>query len=119
MSISPQELINAIKAVHNGEIYIDRELILVTLKDYANNTKKDEIFLDPLSHKEEEVLELLCEGLSNREIAKVLRISEKTVKSHLTDIFSKLNVKSRLEAVIATNKLLRRSEGAINSVKIL
>lgn len=110
MSISPQELINAIKAVHNGGIYIDRELIFAALKDYASNSKKDEIFLDPLTHKEEEVLELLRKGLSNREIAKLLGISEKTVKSHLTDIFSKLNVKSRLEAVIVTNELLRKSD---------
>jgi DNA-binding NarL/FixJ family response regulator len=110
MSISPQELINAIKAVHNGGIYIDRELIFTALRDYTSNSKKDEIFLDPLTHKEEEVLELLRKGLSNREIAKLLGISEKTVKSHLTDIFSKLNVKSRLEAVIVTNELLRKSD---------
>jgi len=110
MSISPQELINAIKAVHNGGIYIDRELIFAALRDYTSNSKKDEIFLDPLTHKEEEVLELLRKGLSNREIAKLLGISEKTVKSHLTDIFSKLNVKSRLEAVIVTNELLRKSD---------
>ena len=57
-----------------------------------------------LAAKEEEVLGLLCQGLSNKEIAITLMISIATVKAHLNSIYRKLNAKSRLEAVIIANK---------------
>lgn len=59
---------------------------------------------EPLSVRELEVLTLLARGLSNKEIAGELEVSENTVKSHITHIFEKLNVSSRTEAVTAALK---------------
>ncbi|MEU7874471.1 response regulator transcription factor [Dactylosporangium sp. NPDC049140] len=53
-----------------------------------------------LTEREEDVMQLLCEGLSNAAIAHRLRLTEKTVKNHLNHVFAKLHVRSRTEAVI-------------------
>jgi DNA-binding NarL/FixJ family response regulator len=57
--------------------------------------------LDALTSREREILELLRQGFVNRAIGAELRISEKTVKNHINSIYSKLNVRSRLEAMAA------------------
>ena len=54
-----------------------------------------------LSHREQQVITLLCDGLSNREIAKKLGVTEGTVKVHLHAIYGKLGVRSRVELMIA------------------
>ena len=62
-----------------------------------------------LSSREEQVLQLLANGLSNRELASVMKLSEHTVKNHLFRIFDKLGVSNRLEAVLyAMNQRERR-----------
>jgi DNA-binding NarL/FixJ family response regulator len=53
-----------------------------------------------LSKREEQVLHLLADGLSNRELAHALKLSEHTVKNHLFRIFDKLGVSNRMEAVL-------------------
>jgi LuxR family maltose regulon positive regulatory protein len=58
-----------------------------------------EAFLDPLTGRELEVLQLLAEGLSNREIAGRLVVAPSTVKQHLKNIYAKLDVHSRTQAV--------------------
>jgi len=58
-----------------------------------------------LSAREMEVLRQLCRGLTNREIAKRLFISEGTIKGHLNRIFRKLEVRNRTEAVVKTREL--------------
>jgi DNA-binding NarL/FixJ family response regulator len=54
-----------------------------------------------LTHREREIVALVCEGLSNLELAERLRISEATVRHHLTSIFTKLEVRARVALVIA------------------
>jgi LuxR family maltose regulon positive regulatory protein len=54
---------------------------------------------DPLSAREREVLQLIAQGRSNREIAEVLFVTEHTVKYHVTSLFTRLDVTSRAEAV--------------------
>jgi len=101
MNISPEELVEAIKTVYKGESYISKEITLEIFEDFANlNDSEKTKLVEPLTKKEEEILHFLKRGLSNKEIANILGISEKTVKSHLTNIYSKLNVSSRLEAVL-------------------
>ena len=55
---------------------------------------------ETLTYREVEVLQMICKGLSNQEIAQTLFLSEKTVKNHLTNIFRKINVTDRTQAVL-------------------
>lgn len=110
--ITSRELIDAVKAVYHGDTYIDKEIAKLVFKDYTLGKKIKEIKekgdrIVLLAFKEKEVLKLLCQGLSNKEIANTLIISIATVKAHLNSIYRKLNVKSRLEAVIIANEKKR------------
>jgi DNA-binding NarL/FixJ family response regulator len=97
------DLIKAVKAVHNGELWVQRKLMAsfldgeraIAFKKKAPADEKD----DELTDREQEVLNCLIKGCTNKEIAKALFISEKTVKNHLSSIFKKLNVNGRLQAV--------------------
>lgn len=55
--------------------------------------------IDPLSEREQEVLRLIAEGQSNQQIAQTLVVAESTIKTHLNNIYAKLNVNSRLQAL--------------------
>lgn len=61
--------------------------------------KKDKQKLPSLSDREWEVLQLLCEGMSNKEMAQKLFLSENTIKTHLSNLYLKLNVERRTQAV--------------------
>ncbi|HDZ25892.1 hypothetical protein LCGC14_0841560 [marine sediment metagenome] len=98
------DLIKAIQAVHQGELWVERKLmarffeggIIADPKgeDQSGKTKEG------LTPREQEVLCLLTKGSTNKELAKDLFISEKTVKSHLNSIFRKLKVSRRLQAIL-------------------
>jgi two-component system NarL family response regulator len=95
-----EELVEVIRRVHRGETCIPAALVE---KLAAGLTS------EPLTGREFEVLTLLARGLSNKEIAARLSVSEPTIKTHLRGIFSKLDVFSRTEAVaVATRKGLVR-----------
>jgi DNA-binding NarL/FixJ family response regulator len=109
---STSDLVKAIKAVHKGELWVDRKLF--TLFFERENLSKNE-HQQPsdraagrLTSKEEQVLYYLTKDYTNKEIAHELSISERTVKSHLNNIFKKLAVTSRLKAILyAMNRGLR------------
>ncbi|MGL4618017.1 MAG: response regulator [Chroococcidiopsis sp.] len=87
----PEELIAAIRIVHNGQKYIPP----------AVGAKLAERMVSPqLSDRELEVLRLMAKGKSNHEISEELYIAERTVKFHINNIFSKLGVGDRTQAVI-------------------
>jgi DNA-binding NarL/FixJ family response regulator len=96
--ISPPELLRAIKTVAAGESYIDPRIGGSLLRMRALNGGRR----DPtaLSTREEIVLRLIAEGLANKEIGRRLHLSEKTVKRHVTRIFSKLNISARSQAAV-------------------
>lgn len=102
-------LIKAIKVVHNDELWIERKLIskFVNGDNKADLGRKDrqENPKAPFTPREQDVLSLLIKGLTNKEIANDLFISEKTVKSHLNRIFKKLNVSRRLQAILRAIRL--------------
>jgi DNA-binding NarL/FixJ family response regulator len=68
--------------------------------------------LTSLTRREREVLDLVCEGLANCEIARQLFISEKTAKVHLGHVFKKLGVRSRVQAVIAASGAVELADPA-------
>jgi len=85
------ELIEAIQTVRRGRRYLPEEL---------KNLLQDRAASDELTAREMEVLELLSEGLSNRDIGDRLGIAEKTVRIHMTHIFDKLGAEDRTQAVL-------------------
>ena len=90
-----EELVDCIRRVNNGETCIPQAL----LQKLATG-----ISSEPLTDREAEVLNLLANGKSNKEIGAKLFISEFTVKGHLRNIFTKLNVLSRTEAITAATR---------------
>jgi two-component system response regulator DegU len=105
---SISRLLRAIKAVDNGELWIERQLIakyfngdITADSCLAGSPEKIERVLTP---REQEVLRILMQGATNKEIGWQLFICEKTVKSHLHSIFKKLNVRRRLEAILCAIK---------------
>ena len=103
-SSSTQQLIRTIRGVIDGQAVIPLEL-LYELRRTQNN-KCTEIGREiNLTEKEEEILMKVAEGLSNEKIAEDIFMSRRTVERHLTNIFKKLNVSSRVE-VIAKARLL-------------
>ncbi len=93
-----EELVKAIKEVHRGGATLHPEAQAQLLKEYVYLAQSNRDTYG-LSERELEVLQLVGDGLSNKEIADRLFISIQTVKTHITHIFEKLGVKDRTEAV--------------------
>ena len=97
----PAEIIAAIEAVAAGLIVFSPGLLGGEMPPAGADRKSPSGALrDPLTPRETDVLRMLAEGLSNKEVARQLRISEHTVKYHLSSVFGKLGVSSRTEAVM-------------------
>ncbi len=95
------ELLNAIRQVAAGEVSLPRRLALQLVTRMARQSPPRENALpEPLSKREREVLTLLAQGLSNKEIAQRLYLSVRTVEGHLANVYGKLNVHSRTEAAL-------------------
>jgi len=97
-STSSDDLVNAIQTVNEGKALLHPDATAQLLKEFvslAQNKAKDY----GLSNREMEVLQLLSEGKTNKEIAKSLWISEQTVKTHVAHIFDKLGTSDRTETV--------------------
>jgi DNA-binding NarL/FixJ family response regulator len=94
------DLIQALRAVHRGEQYIDPSLTSYILTPYVGHSKvKTDTRKNLLTPREQEICRLLAYGHTNSEIAEKLYISERTVETHRSNIFSKLNLKNRAELV--------------------
>ncbi|PJF32259.1 MAG: DNA-binding response regulator [Candidatus Thermofonsia Clade 1 bacterium] len=89
------ELIRAIKAAANGQVQLSPKAAARLMREVRTSES-----LEALTERETEVLRLLAQGLSNKEIAQALVIGEKTVKTHVSNILSKLNVSSRTQAAL-------------------
>jgi two-component system response regulator DegU len=101
-------LLQAIKAVHNGGSWIDKEIpsweifeeIVQSQAKVREAAPQLDESIQTLTRRELEILKLVAEGLTNDEIGKKIFISEKTVKTHLTNIFDKLKVNNRFKAAL-------------------
>lgn len=96
-------LIKCIRCVAAGEVWANSrqlDVLLASLTRPRTARITNALGAMLLSRREEEVLQLLSEGMSNRELAKLLKLSEHTVKNHLFRIFDKLGVSNRMEAVL-------------------
>ncbi|MGW2590200.1 response regulator [Streptomyces sp. NPDC001515] len=112
--INGSELVTAVRTVAKGQSMLDPETTARLLRSVrgpeAGSTPEDER-LSGLSDRERSVLDLIGEGLTNREIAKQLYLSEKTVKNHISRLLGKLGVERRVQAaVIATEVREHRAQ---------
>ncbi len=104
--ISQGELITAIKGVLRGESILNKELVILLLRRMASETpSQEELPNGRLSPREREVLRLLSQGQTNREIAQNLIVSVSTVKIHVEHILSKLGVSDRTQAAVRAIEL--------------
>ncbi len=114
--VSVPTLVEAIRKVNAGEVWVDRDLpaaaeferiarsVAPAVRHPANEV------INSLTKRELEILQLVAEGLSNEEISKKIYISKKTVKTHLTNIFDKLNVNNRFKAVLCVMPNLSKED---------
>lgn len=103
--IGAAELVRTIQAVMSGESYVTPALaarLLTMMKKPASNS--DDHDLPALTKREEQILDGVAEGKTNKEIARQLNISEKTVKHYMTNIMHKLQVRNRVEAALVVKK---------------
>ncbi len=95
-------LIEAIRNVYHNQTYIQPNMTGELVKEFNRITliEQDSSITKNMTNREIEVLKLIADGLINKEIAKKLFISEKTVKNHISNIFKKLDVNDRTQAAI-------------------
>ena len=89
------EIAQAIREVHAGESYLSPRIAATLVRDVTQPRRR----VGPLSAREHGVLRLVAAGHSNRQIARTLSISERTVKFHVTAVFNKLGADNRAQAV--------------------
>jgi RNA polymerase sigma factor (sigma-70 family) len=89
------QLIETIRRVHAGEPFIQPEIASRALREMVRPAEQT---IEPLSEREREVLVLLAQGASNKEIAEKLVITEGTVKNHVSNILGKLQAENRTQA---------------------
>jgi len=99
-NVPMRELIRAIRALRNGESVFDQEVAEKVLRNLVKSWRGGLATSNQLKPRELEVIRLGARGLSNDEIAEKLNISPRTVQTHFTHIFDKLEVGSRLEAIL-------------------
>ncbi|MBQ2644206.1 response regulator transcription factor [bacterium] len=104
-TMASSQLIRAIHEVVQGKIYLPQGLVTGFFEyfqqSFKESTKVDiPSYLDELTYREEEVLDMLTQGHNYKDVANLLYISETTVKTHVNNIFQKLQVNDRTQAVL-------------------
>jgi NarL family two-component system response regulator LiaR len=96
---SPEELLEAIRRVHRGEPSLEPVIARKVLHEISHPGRENPT-TDPLTERELEVLRLISQGLSNKEIASKIFVAEWTVRTHVSNILSKLHLASRTQAAL-------------------
>ncbi|MEI7473439.1 MAG: response regulator transcription factor [bacterium] len=98
--IDPNILVSVIKTTYNGASWLDPQIARIVLNNLANKNKHIKLQENSLTEREVDVLSLIAKGCSNNEISQQLYISLNTVKTHLKNIFQKLEVEDRTQAAL-------------------
>lgn len=105
--VGSQELVRTIRAVYSGESYVTPQLaarLLAMMKSPLMAPSASDAEMPSLTRREEQILDAVAEGMTNKEIARLLTISEKTVKHYMTNIMHKLQVRNRVEAALVVKR---------------
>ena len=97
---SPEQLIEAIRQVHRGEPSLEPSIARKVLQELSGGGAAGKRTTDPLTERELDVLRLIAQGLSNKEIAARIFVAEWTVRSHVSNILGKLHLASRTQAAL-------------------
>ena len=101
----PEQLLAAIRVVAGGEALLSPAITKRVIKQFARMPRPEPPRqLDELTERELEVFRLIARGLSNAEIGRELYISDTTVKTHITHILMKLNLRDRVQAVVLAHE---------------
>jgi DNA-binding NarL/FixJ family response regulator len=91
------DLIEAVRTVATGRVFLSGRTQQALLREWREHGRTEPD--DPLTHRELEVVKLIAEAYTNRQIARILKLSEKTVESHRANVLSKLGMRDRVELV--------------------
>lgn len=108
-NVRGDDLISSIRRVANGEMLLTPEQV-ERAKDRLLRQIKEDIRLESLSPQERRILDLLSEGLSNREIADAMFLAEKTVKNYVSNLLAKLGFQRRTEAALFAQRQQDRAK---------
>jgi DNA-binding NarL/FixJ family response regulator len=108
--VSARELAAVVRSVSAGEVYVAPSLAFGLLREMSRPRSSDPVA--ELSSRERQVLELVANGLSNQEIGLKLGLAEKTIKHYMTNILTKLQVRSRVEAAVLAARVGLGQTGA-------
>ena len=107
--LSGHELANAVQTVANGGVLIDPSVARKVVAEFARLTPStrpiNDGLPDPLTERELDVLRLLAEGMSNREIGNKLSLTEGTVKNYVTNVLQKIGARDRTQAALRGREL--------------
>jgi len=96
---APEDLVQAIRQIHRGESSLHPTIARKVLQEITHSADRPPT-PDPLTEREAEVLRLVAQGLSNQDIARKLNISDPTVRTHVSNILSKLHLATRIQAAL-------------------
>lgn len=100
--VSARDLANAVRQVAGGDVFVSPSLASGILFEMVRSEPADPF--NTLTEREEEILGLVAEGLTNREIGERLHLAEKTIKHYMTNVLQKLQVRSRVEAALLAQR---------------
>lgn len=113
--VEPDQLAEAVRSAYKGNVQLHPDIanaLLAQAEPLADMVKElpNRGLMDVLTPRELEVLQLLTKGMSNRDIAQTLTVAEKTVKTHVSSILSKLHLSDRMQAALYAVQALSGSE---------
>ena len=108
--VGSDELISSVRGVHEGKSLVDPRLTDRMFDRLRSGQSDDEERLAELNDRERQLLELVAEGLTNRQIGDRLHLSEKTVKNYVSTMLKKLNMDTRTEAAVFATQLAARRQ---------
>ncbi|TAK01961.1 MAG: response regulator transcription factor [Chloroflexota bacterium] len=100
--VAPEALVRAVRGAHRGDLVVPRQMAARLVRNLAERSRRAPTPIgaagNEISPRETEVLRLVAEGYTDREIAKRLTLSQRTVETHVSNVLRKLNVDNRREA---------------------